>query len=78
MGVLPWFSPDRMPVVETLDDESAARFRAMTPAQRTLAGLQMHQFARLMIAAHLRAMNPRWNQSAIDAEVSRRMLDGAD
>ncbi len=78
MGVLPWFSPDRLPAVESLDEESSARFRAMAPAQRTLAGLRMHRLARLMLTSRVRALHPELDGLGIEAEVSRRMLDGAD
>jgi hypothetical protein len=72
---------DTMPIdlrnFEVLDDEMARVFRAMTGAQRLKIASDMYRSARRMIASHLAAEHPDWDEQRLQAETARRLSHGA-
>ena len=62
---------------EVVDDEMAEVFRAMTGAQRLKIANDMWVSARRMIASHLAAEHPDWDEERIQRETARRISHGA-
>jgi Rv0078B-related antitoxin len=62
---------------EVVDEEMAAVFRAMTGAQRLKIANDMWVSARRMIASHLAAEHPDWDEERIQRETARRISHGA-
>jgi hypothetical protein len=62
---------------EVLDDEMARVFRAMTGAERLKIASDMYRSARLMIASHLAAEHPDWDEQRLQEETARRLSHGA-
>jgi len=62
---------------EVLDDAMAEVFRAMTGAQRLKIASDMFASARRMIASHLAAEHPDWDEQRIQEETARRLSHGA-
>jgi hypothetical protein len=64
--------------IEVVDDAVAEILRRKTPAQRVELALAANRLMRLRIEGHLRTVHADWDDSAITAEVARRMLLGSD
>ena len=62
---------------EVIDDEMAKVFRAMSGAQRLKIASDMYSSARRMIASHLAAEHPDWDEQRILQETARRLSHGA-
>jgi hypothetical protein len=62
---------------EVLDDEMARVFRAMSGAQRLKIASDMFSSARRMIASHLAAEHPDWDEQRLQEETARRLSHGA-
>lgn len=62
---------------EVVDDEMARILRGMTGAERLKIASDMVASARRMIASHLAAENPEWDQERIERETARRISHGA-
>lgn len=62
---------------EVLDDEMARIFRAMSGAQRLKIASDMFSSARRMIASHLAAEHPDWDEQRLQEETARRLSHGA-
>ena len=54
-----------------------AVYRAMTPAQRVVAGLSATDLIRDRLFASLRELHPSWTDEAVARAVSQRMLGAA-
>ena len=63
--------------IEVVDDEMAEVFRAMTGAQRLKIASDLFASARRMIASHLAAEHPDWDERRIQEETARRLSHGA-
>jgi hypothetical protein len=63
--------------IEVLDDDMAEVFRSMTGAQRLKIANDMFESARRMIASHLAAEHPDWDEQRIQEETARRLSHGA-
>ena len=63
--------------VEVIDRQYAAILAAKTPAERVAMVGEAWQTARLLAAAGVRYLHPDWDESQVQAEVSRRMQHGA-
>ena len=63
--------------IEVVDDEMAEVYRAMTGAQRLKIASDMFASARRMIASHLAAEHPDWDERRIQEETARRLSHGA-
>jgi Rv0078B-related antitoxin len=63
--------------IEVMDDDMAEVFRAMTGAQRLKIASDLFRSARTMIASHLAAEHPDWDQQRLQEEVARRLSHGA-
>lgn len=63
--------------IEVLDDEMAEVFKAMTGAQRLQIASDMFRSAGRMIASHLAAEHPDWDEGRIREETARRLSHGA-
>jgi hypothetical protein len=63
--------------VEIIDDETAARLRQMTPAQRLASAHAMWRYAHTRLDALLRRQHPDWTEAQLRAEKRRRLL-GSD
>jgi hypothetical protein len=61
-------------VIEVIDDHMAEVLRKMTPAQRLASANGMWLYARRRIIAQIRGEHSEWNEAAIAAEASRRLL----
>ena len=61
--------------IEVLDDEVAEVLRRKTPAERMALVGEAWDFARRWVRAAVRAEQPDWDESAVQAEVSRRLLN---
>jgi Rv0078B-related antitoxin len=62
---------------EVLDDDMAQVFRAMTGAQRLQIASDLFRSARRMIASHLMAEHPDWDELRLRQEVAKRLSHGA-
>ena len=63
--------------IEVIDEEMAQVFRGMTGAQRLQIASDLFRSARRMIASHLAAEHPDWDDERIQQETSRRISHGA-
>jgi hypothetical protein len=63
--------------IEVIDEEMAQVFRGMTGAQRLKIASDLFRSARRMIASHLAAEHPDWDDERIQRETSRRISHGA-
>ena len=63
--------------IEVVDDEMARILRAKTGAERLKIANDMFASARRMIASHLAAEHPDWNEERIQRETSRRISHGS-
>jgi Rv0078B-related antitoxin len=63
--------------IEVVDDDMAEVYRAMTGAQRLKIASDMFASARRMIASHLAAEHPDWDERRIQEETARRLSHGA-
>lgn len=62
---------------DILDDEMARILRGMTGAERLKIANDLFVSARRMLASHLAAEHPDWDQDRIEQETSRRISHGA-
>jgi hypothetical protein len=63
--------------LEVVDDEMARILRGMTGADRLKIADRMFSSARRMIASHLAAEHPDWDQERIERETSNRISHGS-
>lgn len=63
--------------IEVVDDDMAAVLRAKTGAERLQIASDLFASARRMIASHLAAEHPDWDEEQIQRETSRRISHGA-
>ena len=63
--------------IEVMDDDMARILRAKTGAERLKIASDMFASARRMIASHLAAEHPDWDEERIQRETSRRISHGA-
>ena len=63
--------------IEVVDDDMARILRAKTGAERLKIANDMFVAARRMIASHLAAEHPDWDEERIQRETSRRISHGA-
>jgi hypothetical protein len=63
--------------IEVLDEEMARVLRAKTGAERLRIASDMFGAARRMIASHLAAEHPDWDEEQVERETSRRISHGA-
>lgn len=63
--------------IEVVDDEMARILRSKTGAERLKIASDMFASARRMIASHLAAEHPDWDEERIQRETSRRISHGA-
>ena len=64
--------------IEVVDEAVAEVLRRKTPAERVAMIQASNRTMRLLIAGHLRALHPEWDDQAVAREVARRMLLGTD
>jgi hypothetical protein len=62
--------------IESVDDAMVPILRAMTGAERLRIANDMFLAARRMIASHLVAEHPDWDERKIQDETSRRISHG--
>jgi hypothetical protein len=65
-----------IPKFDVLDDETAAKYRSMTPAEKIQMASDMNQAARKRAAARLKHEHADWDEQQVNAEVARLMLSG--
>ena len=63
----------RPPVIEVIDDATAAMYRGMTPAQTIAIACDAHDTAVAMTAARVREDHPNWPGERVMFEVGRRL-----
>jgi len=63
--------------IEVVDDDMARVLRAKTGAERLKIASDMFASARRMIASHLAAEHPDWDEEGVQRETSRRISHGA-
>jgi hypothetical protein len=62
---------------EVVDDDMARILRSKTGAERLKIASDLFASARRMIASHLAAEHPDWDEERIQRETSRRISHGA-
>ena len=62
---------------DVVDDDMARILRGMTGAERLKIANDMFVSARRMLASHLAAEHPDWDQDRIERETARRISHGA-
>jgi hypothetical protein len=62
---------------DVVDDEMARILRRLTGAERLKIANDMFGSARRMLASHLAAEHPDWDQNRIEQETARRISHGA-
>jgi lauroyl/myristoyl acyltransferase len=65
------------PRIEVVDGDMARVLREKTGAERLKIASDMFASARRMIASHLAAEHPDWDEERIQWETSRRISHGA-
>jgi hypothetical protein len=65
-------------VPDVIDDDMAAVFRGMTPRERLRVAFGLWTSTRNMLESLLRSQHPDWDDSAVKAEVAKRMSHGAE
>ncbi|MDB6114524.1 MAG: hypothetical protein JWQ62_1469 [Lacunisphaera sp.] len=60
--------------VSAADARQTDIYRRMTPAQRVAVALGMHDQARALMDAGIRASHPRWSEAERRREIARRTL----
>lgn len=68
---------DRVPVIESVDNEMALVLRQKTTTERLQIGFGMWRSARELLAALLRRQHPSWSEQDLAAEVALRLSHGA-
>lgn len=63
--------------IEVVDDAMADILRQKTGAERLKIASDMFASARRMIASHLAAEHPDWDEERVQRETSRRISHGA-
>ncbi len=63
--------------IEVVDDLVGDALRRKTPGERMGMVFQAWRFARTWVRAAVKSQHPNWDESQVDAEVSRRMSGGA-
>ena len=63
--------------IEVIDDEMTAIYRSMTGAQKIKIASDLFASARRMLASHLAAEHPDWDERRVGEETARRLLRGA-
>jgi lauroyl/myristoyl acyltransferase len=63
--------------IEVVDDDMARILREKTGAERLKIASDMFASARRMIASHLAAEHPDWDEERVQRETSRRISHGA-
>ena len=63
--------------LDVVDDDMARILRGMTGAERLKIANDMFVSARRMLASHLAAEHPDWDQERIEQETARRISHGA-
>ncbi len=63
--------------IEIVDADMARILRAKTGAERLKIASDMFASARRMIASHLAAEHPDWDEEKVQRETSRRISHGA-
>jgi hypothetical protein len=63
--------------LDVVDDEMARILRGMTGAERLKIANDLFVSARRMLASHLAAEHPDWDQDRIEQETARRISHGA-
>lgn len=63
--------------IEVVDDDMARILRSKTGAERLKIANDLFASARRMIASHLAAEHPDWDEERIQRETSRRISHGA-
>jgi hypothetical protein len=62
---------------DILDDDMARILRGMTGVERLKIANDLFVSARRMLASHLAAEHPDWDQDRIERETARRISHGA-
>lgn len=62
---------------DVVDDEMARILRGMTGAERLRVANSLFVSARRMLASHLAAEHPDWDEARIEQETARRISHGA-
>jgi hypothetical protein len=62
--------------IEVIDDATAARYRAMTPAEKIQIVVELNEAARRRAAERLTLQHPDWTRTQIQAHIAQKMLDG--
>lgn len=63
--------------IEVVDDDMARILREKTGAERLKIASDLFSSARRMIASHLAAEHPDWDDERVQRETSRRISHGA-
>ena len=63
--------------IEVVSEEMAAVLRQKTGAERLAIASRMFSSARRMLANHLRAEHPDWDERTLEREAARRLSHGA-
>ena len=67
----------KRPHIEVVDHEMAAVLRTKTGAERLQIASDMFASVRRMIASHLAAEHPDWDEERVQRETSNRISHGA-
>jgi hypothetical protein len=62
--------------IEVVDDRIATILRSKSPAERLAMAFAANRTVRLVIAGAVRSDHPDWDETAVSAEVAKRMLRG--
>jgi hypothetical protein len=63
--------------LDVVDDDMARILRGMSGAERLRVANSLFVSARRMLASHLAAEHPDWDQDRIEQETARRISHGA-
>jgi hypothetical protein len=67
-----------VPSIDAIDDETAAKYRPMTIAEKVQLMGELNKEARARAAARIKVEHPDWTEQLVLAEVVRLMLSGND
>lgn len=64
--------------VDVVDDDLAVILRQKSPAERIQMAADANDTVRLLAAAGIRFVHPKWSDERVQQEVARRMLHATD
>jgi hypothetical protein len=63
--------------IEVVDEKMAEILRRKTPAERLMIGFGLWRSTVRLLSFYIKSAHPEWGEPTVQAEVARRMSNGA-